>query len=81
MRDNVTQEEAGRDMRVIYSDPRFSTRQMRPHWEYKKLIYEVLTRYYTQGLTIGEINKLTGFPKKKFKNILNFIVQGSMERG
>ena len=80
MRDYVTQDEAGNDMRAIYSDPRFSTRQMRPIWEYRKLIYETLVRHYTQGLTIGEINKFTGFPKKKFKVFLNFIVKGNSIR-
>ncbi len=62
--------------KVIYSDPRFSKRQIRPSWEYKKIIHETLVRHYTQGLTLGEINKLTGFPKKKLKSILSFTAIG-----
>jgi hypothetical protein len=74
MNNNITQEEAKKDLRVIYNDPRFSRRQVRPAWEYRKLIYETLVRHYTQGLTTGEISKLTGFPKKKLKNIFSSIV-------
>jgi len=74
MKGNVTQEEATRDFRIIYQDSRFGKKQQRrPAWEYRKVIYETLVRHYTQGLTVGEINKLTGFSKKKLKNTWSFI--------
>ncbi|KKM62829.1 hypothetical protein LCGC14_1517650 [marine sediment metagenome] len=76
----VNQEQRESTFKVIYDDPRFRTRQIRPAWEYRKIIYETLVRHYTQGLTLGEINKLTGFPKKKFKNTLNSTVIGNQER-
>lgn len=81
MNKNITQGEVKGDFKVIYDDPRFGKKQIRPAWEYRRIIYETLVRHYTQGLTLGEISKITGFPKKKFKSILSFIVNGRYVKG